>query len=540
MQGKKNLFFLFNQWQKNVAFPSHSLTLRSQLFNKERRNIFSFQISTNKTSWRRRRRSGFNAVSIFLVSFSSRASQKSSKALPDLDELFSNVTLDMGGSKSNTDKHNKDLYLSNDGETKVNQPHKVEDQKMILYGCKQNSSKRGEAEEIGLFAEKKTSRKTPTILNQTKVRSGQVDIPFEYNGKINWYPGHMRKATNIMHENIKRCDYIVEIRDTRLPFSSANPMLEQLATTKPRLILFNKVDLADSSKTAKLEEYYQRQNDSFQYAPTNIIYTCLDNNHKTKIKLLNNNKKKQKFSKQKMREDSINGIMKWIMKTGDMKQVFKTVGNLIMVCGMPNVGKSTFINKMREYAHKRNRNGGRIVAQVGEKAGVTRNVSHNIKVSQNPLIYLMDTPGIMLPNLYCLQNSKRIQHKQIQSDRSNFMKTKRRQLNDQELGLKLALCGIISDKVVEGDVLIQYMLYQLSKNDNSNLSTFKATLGVPEFTTFFCLEDIYETVLVQSGAMGKQDANAKAICIEYLLTMFRYGHFGHITLDNIPSVEYGH
>merc|ERR1712146_831620 len=164
--------------------------------------------------------------------------------------------------------------------------------------------------------------------------------------------------------------------------------------------------------------------------------------------------------------------------------------------------------------------------------------SRNIKVSQDPLIYLMDTPGIMLPNLYCLQDSKLIQRKRSSESywHRNKPSKKASKLYDQELGLKLALCGIISDKVVEGDVLIEYMLYQLSRIKNSNLSNLKAVLGVPEDTTFFCLEDLYEKVLMQSGAMGKQDTNAKAICIEYLLTLFRHGYFGRITLDNIPTI----
>ena len=150
----------------------------------------------------------------------------------------------------------------------------------------------------------------------------------------------------------------------------------------------------------------------------------------------------------------------------------------------------------------------------------------------------MDTPGIMLPNLYCLQDSKLIQQRRSSESHwhRNKLSKKASELYDQELALKLALCGIISDKVVEGDVLIEYMLYKLSKCADSHLLSFKATLGVPEYTTFLCLEDVYEAVLIQSGAMGKENANAKFMCIEYLLTLFRRGRFGKITLDGISCM----
>ena len=174
-----------------------------------------------------------------------------------------------------------------------------------------------------------------------------------------WYPGHMTKAMRMMQENIKLIDIIIELTDARIPASGRNPDIDELGKNKYRLIILNKADLADPKVTAKWKEHYQNQG-----------YFVLEMNSKTgneagKVKELVQNACAEKIERDKKR-----GI----------------VGRPIraMVAGIPNVGKSTFINKLA----------GRASAKTGNKPGVTKGKQW-ISLGKN--MQLLDTPGVLWP-----------------------------------------------------------------------------------------------------------------------------------------------
>lgn len=203
---------------------------------------------------------------------------------------------------------------------------------------------------------------------------------------LQWYPGHMTKAIRMMQENIKLIDIIIEITDARIPASGRNPDIDELGKNKFRLIILNKADLADPAITKRWKEYYQKQG-----------YFVMEMNSKTgneagKVKELIQNACAEKIEKDKKR-----GI----------------VGRPIraMVAGIPNVGKSTFINKLA----------GKASAKTGNKPGVTKGKQW-ISLGKN--LQLLDTPGILWPKF-----------------------------EDQTVGLHLAFIGSMNDENIDTDEL---------------------------------------------------------------------------------------
>ena len=181
----------------------------------------------------------------------------------------------------------------------------------------------------------------------------------EYKANINWYPGHMAKAKNDLLKDIKMVDLVIELKDARIPISSTNPMVDEIAKQKPRLILLNKANMADEKITKEWINYYKNNN---------IIALDIDCISKYNIKLI------EKYAKLALKETFEKRRAKGI----------KSEAIKAMILGIPNVGKSTLINTL---ANKKKTN-------VGNKPGVTKIISW-IKVSDDFLI--LDTPGILWP-----------------------------------------------------------------------------------------------------------------------------------------------
>ena len=154
---------------------------------------------------------------------------------------------------------------------------------------------------------------------------------------IQWYPGHMTKARRMMQEDIKLIDVVIELVDARIPFSSKNPDIDELARNKYRLILLNKTDLADDSVTAKWEDYYKEKG----FAVARI-------NARDGMGMKGIDKIVQEACREKIERDRKRGIINRPIRA--------------MIVGIPNVGKSTFINS---YARK-------ACTKVGNKPGVTK------------------------------------------------------------------------------------------------------------------------------------------------------------------------
>lgn len=276
---------------------------------------------------------------------------------------------------------------------------------------------------------------------------------------INWFPGHMRKTQREIKENLKLVDAVIEIRDARIPRASANPDIDKLLEGKPRIILLNKSDLTDSRVTKEWINYLSKDNVKV------LEVNCLKGEGLKAIKPALMNLLKEKHDRLKAK-----GMVKIITR--------------VMVVGIPNVGKSTFINKMA-------RNN---IAKTGDRPGVTKSKQW-IKTGIG--IELLDTPGVLWPKF-----------------------------EDDRTALNLAFTGAIKDEIMDIEELALKLVERLQTNYESEL---KAR---------YKLEEVYENPLDTLDAIGKKrgtlisrgeiDYNRLAVI---LLDEFRGGKIGKISLE---------
>ena len=275
-----------------------------------------------------------------------------------------------------------------------------------------------------------------------------------------WYPGHMTKAKRQMQEDIKLIDLVIELVDARVPLSSRNPDIDDLGKNKARLILLNKSDLADDDQNEKWIEYFKEKG-----------YHALKINSKNKSGIKEINNVVNEACKEKIERDRKRGIKNRPVRA--------------MVVGIPNVGKSTFINA---YA-------GRNCAKTGNKPGVTKGKQW-IKLSKT--LELLDTPGILWPKF-----------------------------EDQAIGLKLALIGSINDNILD----VSDMAYEFVKIlNNSYENAIPNRFGVEKNDDpLKMLEGIAEV----RGCKLKGNVLDLEIASSILLEEFRSGKLGKITLDRL-------
>lgn len=176
---------------------------------------------------------------------------------------------------------------------------------------------------------------------------------------IQWFPGHMSKARRQVQENLKHVDFVTILVDARLPLSSQNPMLAKIVGDKPKLMILNKADLADSSRTKEWRNYFENQG---------IKTLAVNSKEQTTVKLVTDAAKTLMADKlAKLRE---RGIQKETLRT--------------MIIGIPNAGKSTLMNRLA----------GKKIAVVGNKPGVTKGQQW---LKTNKDLEILDTPGILWP-----------------------------------------------------------------------------------------------------------------------------------------------
>ena len=273
-----------------------------------------------------------------------------------------------------------------------------------------------------------------------------------------WYPGHMTKAKRQMQEDIKLIELVIELVDARVPLSSRNPDIDDLGKNKARLILLNKSDLADDAQNEKWIEYFKAKG-----------YHALKINSKNKSGIKEINNVVNEACKEKIERDRKRGIKNRPVRA--------------MVVGIPNVGKSTFINA---YA-------GRNCAKTGNKPGVTKGKQW-IKLSKT--LELLDTPGILWPKF-----------------------------EDQAIGLKLALIGSINDNILD----VSDMAYEFVKIlNNSYENAIPNRFGVEKNDDpLKMLEGIAEV----RGCKLKGNVLDLEKASSILLEEFRSGKLGKITLD---------
>lgn len=275
---------------------------------------------------------------------------------------------------------------------------------------------------------------------------------------IQWYPGHMTKAVRMMQEDIKLIDIVIELVDARVPYSSKNPDIDELAKNKFRLILLNKVDLADDKITAQWEQYYQKK--GFAVAKINARSGA-------GIKAITG--VIQETCKEKIERDRKRGILNRPIRA--------------MIVGIPNVGKSTFINS---YA-------GKSCTKTGNKPGVTKGKQW-IRMNKN--VELLDTPGILWPKF-----------------------------EDQQVGVRLALIGSIKDDILNIQELALELISYLVKNYPGVLAeNYRADESAESYAI---LSQIAENR--QCKLKGDQPDYDKAAAI--LLENYRNGKLGRMTLE---------
>lgn len=283
--------------------------------------------------------------------------------------------------------------------------------------------------------------------------------------KIQWFPGHMAKTKRMIQEQLKLVDVVIELVDARLPVSSQNPLLEQLVgDKKPRVIILNKEDLADPQRTAYWMQHFNQQSGCRAF-PFNATIG-----------------KKQLISRLKEAlADLTKEKRERMAKKGIRKQTIRC-----MIVGIPNVGKSTFINILV----------GKRAAQTGDKPGVTRGAQW-IRLDED--LELLDTPGILWPKF-----------------------------EDEEIGFRLAISGAINDDVFDNDEAVLKLIAFLQERYPKALQErFKLEETLLAEEPLAILEQIGRN----RGCLlkgGKIDYNkiSKGVMID-----FRQAKIGRITLE---------
>ena len=277
-----------------------------------------------------------------------------------------------------------------------------------------------------------------------------------------WYPGHMMKARRMMEENIKLIDLVIELVDARVPMSSRNPDIDGLARNKSRIILLNKADLADEACNRQWSQWFQDQG-----------FHVLKINARSGAGFKAINDTVAQACKEKIERDRKRGILNRPVRA--------------MVVGIPNVGKSTFINSFAKKA----------AAKTGNKPGVTRG---NQWIRLNKNLELLDTPGILWPKF-----------------------------EDQAIGLKLALIGSVKDDILNMEELA-VELVKLLRSLYPFVMEERYGFSMSEEEPWKALEEIARVrkCLAKGGAYDTEKAAAM------LLDDFRNGKLGRITLE-IPE-----
>lgn len=276
---------------------------------------------------------------------------------------------------------------------------------------------------------------------------------------INWYPGHMAKTKKQIIEDLKLIDIVVEILDARMPLASVNPDIQNYIKDKKKIIILNKSDLADENITNEWIKYYKSKG-------INAI-AIEANNGKGIPKVIDCIKSEYKSIEEKY------------IKKGRIGKAIR-----IMVLGIPNVGKSTFINKLA----KRN------TAKVGNKPGVTKQKQW-IKIDNN--IELMDTPGMLWPRL-----------------------------DDQELAMHLAFVGTIGENSIDNEEIAYYLIEYLKYTYPNKLKE-RYNVEPAEKEAMDIINEIAKKrgAIISGGNINMQKVS------DIILNEFRSGKLGRITIE---------
>ena len=273
-----------------------------------------------------------------------------------------------------------------------------------------------------------------------------------------WYPGHMTKAKRMMQENISLIDLIIEIVDARVPLSSRNPDIDELGKNKSRVILLNKCDLSDGKQNEAWMEYFKEKG---------FHVVLVNSKNGQGVKSIQG--VVQEACKEKIERDRKRGIINRPVRA--------------MVVGIPNVGKSTFINAFA----------GKACTKTGNKPGVTKGKQW---IRLNKQLELLDTPGILWPKF-----------------------------EDQLIGLKLALIGSMNDEVLHVDELAVELIKFLGENyKDLFLNRYQIEWNDDPYV-------VLESLCIKRGCIAKGETADILKGSNLLLDEFRAGKIGKISLE---------
>lgn len=279
--------------------------------------------------------------------------------------------------------------------------------------------------------------------------------------ELQWFPGHMAKTRRLLKENIKLVDVVVELVDARLPLSSRNPEIDKIVGNKPRIVVLNKADMADSATNKKWISWFNSKGIS-----------AIEINSLTGQGLKNINRELEVVLAEKFRRDEAKGIQRHAVK--------------MMVVGIPNVGKSSFINKLS----------GRAATKTGNRPGVTQ-TKQWIRIAGK--YELLDTPGILWPKF-----------------------------EDKEVAKRIAFTGGIKDEIMDIEELAFYLVDYLKKNYPEKLAQrYKLDEGFEDIESYELLENIGRKrgCIVSGGQVDMIRAS------NLVLDDFRSAKIGNISLE---------
>lgn len=287
---------------------------------------------------------------------------------------------------------------------------------------------------------------------------------------INWYPGHMHSGMQAMMGKLNTVDCVVEVHDARIPFIGRNSEFKKhLGLIKPRLLVLNKSDLADLSSWDRIKNKLADEGDpdvlltdatGSQFSHSNRGYTNLLN---TVVKLVSQSDRNNRLSM-------------------DHYQ--------IMIVGIPNVGKSTLINRLRQFHTGRAGE----PAKIGAEAGVTRSVHERIKICSRPPIYSLDTPGVLQPGI----------------------------TKNHDQAMRLALCSNINNKNLDPNEVASYLLKFLNNTGNYQYQ-FRFKLDEPVHS----IEELTEKLASKEEFQDRSKPEPDAVSWRFIRT-FRRGEFGKV------------
>ena len=272
---------------------------------------------------------------------------------------------------------------------------------------------------------------------------------------INWYPGHMKKTRELIAENLKMVDIVIEVIDARIPVSSRNPIIDELVKTKKRIIILNKSDLSDGKANAQWSDYFKKQGSMV------LAMNCMSGG-------------------------GVNQLYKILNRLQDEKnegQIRKKPLRM-MIVGVPNVGKSSLINRMT----------GKKSAKTGDRPGITKGKQW---LGLENGMQLLDTPGILRPKF-----------------------------EDPEAGLNLAFCGSIKDEILDVATLALELIKVLQR-DYPQLLKDRYKLDEIEEDALTNMENI----ALKRGFILPGRRIDYERCAKTVLDEFRSGKIGNITLE---------